>query len=83
MGIKLSITDYYRIHIQERIINNEHLFCMHEIIITEEEYRRAIMRFLEICDAEPGTPDHKEALLLTKLMEDYENLSCYERRNLN
>jgi hypothetical protein len=55
----------------------------HEIIFTEEEYRRAIMRFLEICDAEPGTAEHNEALILTKLMEDYENLSCYERRNLN
>jgi hypothetical protein len=55
----------------------------HEIIFTEEEYRRAIMRFLEICDAEPGTVEHDEALILTKLMEDYENLSCYERRNLN
>jgi hypothetical protein len=56
---------------------------MHEIIFTEEEYRKAIMRFLEICDAEPGSPEHDEVLLLTKLMEDYENLSCYERRNLN
>jgi hypothetical protein len=56
---------------------------MHEIIFTEEEYRRAIMRFLEICDAEPGTAEYDEALQLTKLMEDYENLSCYERRNLN
>lgn len=56
---------------------------MHEIILTEEEYRRAIMRFLEICDSEPGTPEHAEALVLTRLMEDYENLSCYERRNIN
>jgi hypothetical protein len=56
---------------------------MHEMIFTEDEYRKAIMRFLEICDVEPGTPEHEEVLLLTKLMEDYENLSCYERRSLN
>jgi hypothetical protein len=83
MGLKLSLIDYYRINNQERINNNEHHFCMHEMIFTEDEYRKAIMRFLEICDAEPGTPEHEEALLLTKLMEDYENLSCYERRSLN
>jgi len=50
---------------------------------TEEDYRKAIVRFLEICDAEPGTPEHEEALRLTRLMEKYENMSCYERRHLN
>jgi hypothetical protein len=54
-----------------------------EIIITEDEYRRAIIRFLEICDAEPGTPEHEEAIRLTQLMEKYENMSCYERRQYN
>ena len=83
MGIKLSLIDYYKIFNQERLSNKNLHFIMHEIILTEEEYRKAIMRFLEICDAEPGTPEFKEALLLTKMMEDYENLSCYERRNLN
>ena len=56
---------------------------MNEPIFTEEEYRRAIKRFLEICDADPGTPEHEEAIKLTKLMEQYENLSWYERRHLN
>jgi hypothetical protein len=56
---------------------------MGEIIINEDEYRRAIIRFLEICDAEPGTPEHEEALRLTQMMEGYENKSCYERRLLN
>lgn len=56
---------------------------MHDPIFTEEEYRRAIKRFLEICDSEPGTPEYEEAIKLTQLMEKYENLSCFERRQLN
>jgi hypothetical protein len=78
MNEKAKIYPLKQIKISLRFNN-----IMHEIIFTEEEYRKAIMRFLEICDAEPGTPEHDEVLLLTKLMEDYENLSCYERRNLN
>jgi hypothetical protein len=56
---------------------------MQEIILTEEEYRRAIVRFLEICDAEPGTSEYEEAISLSNLMEKYENLSIYERQKLN
>lgn len=56
---------------------------MEDTIYTEDDYRKAIVRFLEICDAEPGTPEHEEALKLTQLMEKYENMSCYERRHLN
>jgi hypothetical protein len=56
---------------------------MIERFFTEDDYRKAIIRFLEICDAEPGTPEFDEALKLTKYMEEYENFSCYERRNLN
>ena len=56
---------------------------MHERIFTEEEYRKAIKRFLEICDSDPGTLEYEEALKLTKLMEQYENMSCFERRHLN
>jgi hypothetical protein len=56
---------------------------MQELIFTEEEYRRAIMRFLEICDAEPGTSEYEEAILLSNLMEKYESLSFYERQKLN
>lgn len=59
------------------------LYCMQELIFTEEEYRKAIMRFLEICDAEPGTSEYEEAIQLSKLMEKYENLSYYERQKLN
>ncbi len=56
---------------------------MYERIFTENEYRKAIVRFLEICDAELGTPEYDEALLLSKLMEEYENCSCFERKQLN
>jgi hypothetical protein len=56
---------------------------MQELIFTEEEYRKAIMRFLEICDAEPGTVEYDEAILLSNLMEKYENLSIFERQKLN
>lgn len=56
---------------------------MYERIINEDDYRKAIMRFLEICDAEPGSLEHDEALKLTVLMEEYEKLSCYERHYLN
>jgi len=56
---------------------------MQELIFTEEEYRRAIVRFLEICDAEPGTSEYDEAILLSKLMEKYENMSFYERSKYN
>ncbi len=56
---------------------------MTERILTEEDYRKAIIRFLEICDAEPNTTEFDEAIRLTTLMEEYESLSCYERRHLN
>ena len=56
---------------------------MRDKIFTEDEYRKAIIRFLEICDAEPGSPEYEEAIELTKLMEEYENMSCFERRHLN
>lgn len=56
---------------------------MTKIIISEKEYRDAILRFLEICDSEPGTPEHKEAIELTKLMEAYENRTNYVGRQYN
>lgn len=56
---------------------------MTERIVTEDDYRKAIIRFLEICDAEPGSQEFDEAIELTGLMEEYENYSCFERRSLN
>jgi hypothetical protein len=51
--------------------------------LNEDEYRKAIIRFLEICDAEPGTSEYDEAMRLTQMMEAYENLSCYEKKIYN
>ena len=66
------------------ITGSKHInLFMYERIFTENEYRKAIVRFLEICDAELGTPEYDEALLLSKLMEEYENCSCFERKQLN
>jgi len=65
------------------LVGSPLIFFMYERIFTEYEYRKAIMRFLEICDAELGTPEYDEALLLSKLMEDYENCSNYERKQFN
>jgi hypothetical protein len=56
---------------------------MAEKIFTEEEYRKTLIRFLEICDAEPGTPEYNEARKLASLMEDYENMSYFERIKYN
>lgn len=56
---------------------------MQKKIYTEEEYRKAVMRFLEICDSQPTSKEYKEAMFLTLQMEEYEKLSCYERQYLN
>ena len=42
------------------------------IIETQEEYQKATTRFEEINDAEKGTPEHKEMLLLALLINQYE-----------
>lgn len=41
-------------------------------IRTEDEYRAALLRFLEIYDAPQGTLECEEAKYITLLMEDYE-----------
>ena len=64
-------------------LNDNFLTIMQELIITEEEYRKAIVRFLDICDSEPGTSEYEEAIFLSSLMEKYENLSVYERLKIN
>ncbi|HKM92369.1 MAG TPA: hypothetical protein VJY41_01820 [Prolixibacteraceae bacterium] len=56
---------------------------MYDRIFTEDEYRKAIIRFLEICDAEPDTPEYEEVMKITRQMEQYENMSCFERHQLN
>ena len=42
-------------------------------IFTEDEYREALRRFLEICDAPDDSPEAEELELLITVMEIYEN----------
>lgn len=56
---------------------------MLEKITTEEEYRNAIMRFLEICDSDPGSFEFEEAKKLTQLMEEYEDKACNDYKRMN
>ena len=41
-------------------------------ISTEKEYKKAAQRFEEIYDVEKNSPDYKEMLLLSLLINDYE-----------
>lgn len=66
--------------IGSKLINNT---VMQDRIFTEDEYRKAIIRFLEICDSDPDSPEYEEAQKLTRQMEEYENMSCFERYQLN
>ena len=43
-----------------------------EVLFTQDEYREALKRFLEICDAEEDTPEAEELEHLMILMEIYE-----------
>lgn len=42
-------------------------------IFTEDEYREALRRFLEICDVADDSPEAEELELLITVMEIYEN----------
>ena len=48
---------------------------MHQwfIIETEAEYEAATTRYQQVKDAEKNTAEHKEKMLLAKLINDYEN----------
>ncbi len=46
------------------------------ILITEDDYREAIKRFLEICDAPEDTPEARELEQLMYAMEIYEEENC-------
>ena len=54
--------------------------CMNKIIKieTEEEYRKGLLRFVELCESEKTDEDLKELILLTNLMEKYERANCSE-----
>ena len=47
-------------------------------IETEEEYRKGLLRFVELCESEKTDEDLKELVLLTNLMEKYERANCGE-----
>jgi hypothetical protein len=52
------------------------MFRMKQILFTEDEYREALKRFLEICDAPEDTSEAKELEQLMVVMEIYEQENC-------
>jgi len=49
---------------------------MMETLFTEDEYRDALRRFLEICDTEDNTLEANELEQLMTVMENYEQENC-------
>lgn len=49
---------------------------MMEIVLTEDDYREAMKRFLEICDAPENTIEADELEKLMYMMEEYEKENC-------
>ena len=49
---------------------------MLEKLETEEDYREALARFIEICNAPQDTPQAIELFRLIELLEDYEKENC-------
>ena len=49
---------------------------MKEILFTEDDYRQALKRFLEICDATENTREADELEQLMISMEIYEQGNC-------
>jgi hypothetical protein len=49
---------------------------MKEVLFTEDDYRTALRRFLEICEAEEDTPEAEELQHLMIVMEIYERENC-------
>lgn len=49
---------------------------MKEVLFTEDEYREALKRFLEICDAKENTTEADELEQLMTIMEIYERENC-------
>jgi antitoxin component HigA of HigAB toxin-antitoxin module len=45
-------------------------------IETEDDYREALNRFIELCESQKTDEDIKELLLLSDLMEKYERANC-------
>jgi len=49
---------------------------MMETLFTEDDYRDALKRFLEICDAEEDTPEANELEKLMYWLQIYEQDNC-------
>jgi len=45
-------------------------------IETEDDYRDALNRFIELCESQKTDEDIKELLLLSDLMKKYERANC-------
>jgi hypothetical protein len=45
-------------------------------IVTENDYRKALERFIELCGSEKSDDELKELFLLIDLMEKYERENC-------
>ena len=50
---------------------------MTEKIQTEDEYREAVKRFLEICNIMNNPTISAELFRLIELLEEYENKNCF------
>jgi hypothetical protein len=57
--------------IQESMINR-----MMETLFTEDDYRQALKRFMEICDAPEDSPEANELEKLMYLLQIYEQDNC-------
>jgi antitoxin component HigA of HigAB toxin-antitoxin module len=47
-----------------------------EVIRTEEDYREALRRFIEILDSPEGSPEALELIVLMKKLQEYELDNC-------
>jgi len=45
-------------------------------IETEEDYRKALNRFIKLCESKKSDEEIKEMLLLIDIMEKYERANC-------
>lgn len=49
---------------------------MMETLFTEDDYRKALKRFMEICDASEDSPEANELEKLMYLLQMYEQDNC-------
>jgi len=49
---------------------------MKDVIFTEDDYRQALKRFMEICDSPEDSPEADDLEKLMYLLENYEQENC-------